>query len=114
MPGDAETAVILEGTLAYTSPEQTGRITPPFQPDDALAMVHCHLAKMPVPLCDLPTPGPSQEGNVSISKGRLIPLLGGRAVKFFAAQECKPAFASGRSPVKLSRRSREAHARLRS
>lgn len=68
---------VLEGTLAYMSPEQTGRMNRamdyrtdlyslgatfyhlvtgqlPFEAEDALEMVHCHLAKMPVPPCDLP------------------------------------------------------------
>jgi len=63
---------ILEGTLAYLSPEQTGRMNraldyrtdfyslgatfyalltgaPPFALDDALALVHAHLAHRPVP-----------------------------------------------------------------
>jgi PAS domain S-box-containing protein len=62
----------LEGTLAYISPEQTGRMNRPvdyrtdfyslgvtfyqmvtgrlpFRVDDALGMVHCHIAKTPVP-----------------------------------------------------------------
>lgn len=61
---------VLEGTLAYVSPEQTGRMNrnidyrtdfyslgvtfyqmlagcPPFVTDDPLEMVHCHIAKMP-------------------------------------------------------------------
>ncbi len=61
----------LEGTLAYMSPEQTGRMNrgldyrtdyyalgcafhelltgrPPFETGDALELVHCHLAKQPV------------------------------------------------------------------
>jgi len=63
---------VLEGTLAYMSPEQTGRMNRamdyradlyslgatfyhlltgqlPFQAEDAMELVHCHLAKMPVP-----------------------------------------------------------------
>jgi predicted ATPase/signal transduction histidine kinase/tRNA A-37 threonylcarbamoyl transferase component Bud32 len=63
---------ILEGTLAYISPEQTGRMNRsldyrtdfyslgvtfyelltgqlPFVADDALELVHCHIAKQPVP-----------------------------------------------------------------
>lgn len=63
---------ILEGTLAYMSPEQTGRMNRaldyttdfyslgatfyriltgylPFDTSDALELVHCHLAKQPVP-----------------------------------------------------------------
>jgi predicted ATPase/signal transduction histidine kinase/response regulator of citrate/malate metabolism/tRNA A-37 threonylcarbamoyl transferase component Bud32 len=62
----------LEGTLAYISPEQTGRMNRsidyrtdfyalgvtfyellthrlPFQSDDAMELVHCHLAKQPIP-----------------------------------------------------------------
>jgi predicted ATPase/signal transduction histidine kinase len=63
----------LEGTLAYLSPEQTGRMNraldyrtdfyslgitfyemlagvPPFSTTDPLALVHCHLAQTPIPL----------------------------------------------------------------
>ncbi|MEG4393601.1 AAA family ATPase [Microcoleus sp. BROC3] len=63
---------VLEGTLAYISPEQTGRMNRsldyrtdfyslgvtfyelltgqlPFAADDALELVHCHIAKQPVP-----------------------------------------------------------------
>jgi histidine kinase len=63
----------LEGTLAYISPEQTGRMNrgtdyrtdlyslgatlyhlvagrPPFVADDALELIHCHLARLPEPL----------------------------------------------------------------
>jgi diguanylate cyclase (GGDEF)-like protein len=63
---------VLEGTLAYMSPEQTGRMnrtldyrtdyyslgvtfyemltgTAPFPDDDPMEIVHCHLAKMPLP-----------------------------------------------------------------
>ncbi|PPT05037.1 two-component sensor histidine kinase [Geitlerinema sp. FC II] len=73
----------LEGTLAYVSPEQTGRTNrpvdyrtdfyslgatlyelfagrPPFTKQDDLELVHCHIAKPPTPLSyldpDLPTP----------------------------------------------------------
>lgn len=68
---------VLEGTLAYMSPEQAGRMNRamdyhtdlyslgitfyeiltgqlPFQAEDAMELVHCHIAKMPVPPCDLP------------------------------------------------------------
>ncbi|HEY9614440.1 serine/threonine-protein kinase PknK, partial [Allocoleopsis sp.] len=63
---------VLEGTLAYMSPEQTGRMNRgidyrtdyyslgvtfyelltgqlPFQWDDAMELVHCHIARMPTP-----------------------------------------------------------------
>ncbi len=63
----------LEGTLAYISPEQTGRMNrtidyrtdfyslgatlyalltgaPPFDSDDPMELVHCHLAKAPTPV----------------------------------------------------------------
>jgi predicted ATPase/signal transduction histidine kinase/CheY-like chemotaxis protein len=66
----------LEGTLAYLSPEQTGRINRsmdyrtdlyslgvtcyemltgfvPFTATDAMELVHCHIAKTPTPLCDV-------------------------------------------------------------
>ncbi|MBE9126992.1 MULTISPECIES: ATP-binding sensor histidine kinase [unclassified Coleofasciculus] len=62
---------VLEGTLAYISPEQTGRMNRsldyrtdfyslgvtfyelltgklPFETDDALELVHCHIAKVPI------------------------------------------------------------------
>ncbi|HIE02286.1 MAG TPA: response regulator [Thiotrichaceae bacterium] len=67
---------VLEGTLAYMSPEQTGRMNRaldyrtdfyslgatfyelftgvvPFGTKDALELVHCHLAKTPVPVCEV-------------------------------------------------------------
>jgi predicted ATPase/serine phosphatase RsbU (regulator of sigma subunit) len=66
----------LEGTLAYLSPEQTGRMNRavdyrtdlyslgvtfyelltaklPFEATEALELVHCHLAKNPVPVCEV-------------------------------------------------------------
>jgi predicted ATPase/signal transduction histidine kinase/DNA-binding NarL/FixJ family response regulator/tRNA A-37 threonylcarbamoyl transferase component Bud32 len=66
----------LEGTLAYISPEQTGRINRsmdyrtdlyslgvsfyemltgfvPFTATDAMELVHCHLAKTPAPVCEV-------------------------------------------------------------
>jgi predicted ATPase/serine phosphatase RsbU (regulator of sigma subunit) len=66
----------LEGTLAYISPEQTGRMNRaldyrtdlyslgvtfyelltgkvPFQSDSALELVHCHIAKTPTPVCKI-------------------------------------------------------------
>jgi predicted ATPase/two-component sensor histidine kinase/tRNA A-37 threonylcarbamoyl transferase component Bud32 len=68
-------ANVLEGTIAYMSPEQTGRMNRsldyrtdfyslgatlyelltqqlPFTADNALGLVHCHLAKRPIPPCD--------------------------------------------------------------
>ncbi len=67
---------VLEGTLAYMSPEQTGRMNRaldyrtdfyslgvtfyelftgklPFESKDAMELVHCHIAKQPVPPCEL-------------------------------------------------------------
>lgn len=67
---------VLEGTLAYMSPEQTGRMNrsldyrtdfyslgvtfyecltgkQPFEVAEALELVHCHIAKMPVPPCEV-------------------------------------------------------------
>jgi len=66
----------LEGTLAYMAPEQTGRMNRamdyrtdfyslgvtcyqmltqklPFETDEAMEMVHCHLAKMPIALHEI-------------------------------------------------------------
>lgn len=70
---ESQSPNLLEGTLAYLSPEQTGRMnrgvdyradfyalgvslyqllsgTLPFVSDDPLALVHAHIAKRPVPL----------------------------------------------------------------
>ncbi|MBE9123896.1 AAA family ATPase [Tychonema sp. LEGE 07199] len=67
---------ILEGTLAYISPEQTGRMNRsidyrtdfyslgvtfyelltgklPFETEDALEIVHCHIARQPTPLHEI-------------------------------------------------------------
>ncbi|MCP4112468.1 MAG: AAA family ATPase [Desulfobacteraceae bacterium] len=67
---------VLEGTLPYISPEQTGRMNcpmdyrtdlyssgatfyemlagrPPFQSEDAMELVHAHIAKMPSALCEV-------------------------------------------------------------
>lgn len=72
----------LEGTLVYMSPEQTGRMNRPvdyrsdfyslgvtfyemltgklpFQSNDPLELVHCHLAKQPVPIKELKPEVPS-------------------------------------------------------
>lgn len=66
---------LIEGNIAYASPEQTGRMNrvmdyrtdlyslgatfhemltgaPPFSADDSLEMVHCHIAKQPVAVSD--------------------------------------------------------------
>jgi predicted ATPase/serine phosphatase RsbU (regulator of sigma subunit) len=66
----------LEGTLAYISPEQTGRMNRsldyrtdlyslgvtyyelltgklPFESADAMELVHCHIAKIPTPVCEI-------------------------------------------------------------
>jgi PAS domain S-box-containing protein len=71
-PGDLKPHASPDASMAYTSPEQTGRLsravdhrtdfyslgatfytlltgTPPFQADDALGMAHCHIASRPVP-----------------------------------------------------------------
>jgi len=68
LSGGSQPPASLEGTLAYISPEQTGRMNrnvdyrtdfyslgatfyylltgkPPFEAEDALGMVHCHIAK---------------------------------------------------------------------
>jgi serine/threonine protein kinase len=67
---------VLEGALAYISPEQTGRMNRfvdyrtdlyslwvvlyemltgklPFQATDASELVHCHIAKRPAPVCEV-------------------------------------------------------------
>jgi predicted ATPase/signal transduction histidine kinase/tRNA A-37 threonylcarbamoyl transferase component Bud32 len=69
-------STLLEGTLAYISPEQTGRMNRsidyrtdfyslgitfyemlcgevPFKATDAMELVHCHIAKQPVPLWEI-------------------------------------------------------------
>ncbi len=74
---------VLEGTLAYISPEQTGRMNrfvdyrtdlyslgvtlyelvagcPPFEARDAIGLVHCHMAKTPVPIEDICRPDGSK------------------------------------------------------
>ncbi|WP_442944733.1 ATP-binding protein [Nostoc sp.] len=76
LPRETQTLIspnVLEGTLAYISPEQTGRMNRgidyrtdfyslgvsfyelltgelPFQSKDMMELVHCHIAKQPVPL----------------------------------------------------------------
>jgi serine/threonine protein kinase len=82
-PGDGESEQRMQGTLAYMSPEQTGRMNQavdyrtdyyslgvtffqmltghlPFEVSDAMEIVHCHLAKTPPSLqefnAELPEP----------------------------------------------------------
>jgi PAS domain S-box-containing protein len=73
---DIQSPNILEGTLAYLAPEQTGRMnrgidyradfyalgvtlyqlltgTLPFTSTDPLELVHCHMAKMPLPIAQV-------------------------------------------------------------
>ncbi|MGB3402692.1 MAG: AAA family ATPase [Microcoleaceae cyanobacterium] len=80
---------VLEGTLAYMSPEQTGRMNRaldyrtdfyslgvtfyelltgklPFETTDALELVHCHIAKMPAAI------GRREEGEIG---GKVIPQI---------------------------------------
>ena len=77
----------LEGTLAYLSPEQTGRINRsmdyrtdlyslgmtfyelltgfvPFTTTDAMELVHCHLAKTPSPVCEVNSDVPPIVSNI--------------------------------------------------
>ncbi|NET34971.1 MAG: EAL domain-containing protein, partial [Cyanothece sp. SIO1E1] len=77
----------LDGTLAYMSPEQTGRMNRgldyrtdfyslgvtfyellvgqlPFQSNDAIELVHCHIAQMPKPPCDLNTEIPEMVSDI--------------------------------------------------
>lgn len=85
---------VLEGTLAYLAPEQTGRMNAsidyradyyslgvtvyelltgrrPFLADDALELVHCHIARRPPPLED-------------VSDGRVPAALGAVVMKLLA------------------------------
>jgi PAS domain S-box-containing protein len=78
---------VLEGTLAYISPEQTGRMNrsldyrtdfyslgvtfyellthrPPFEGTDAMELVHCHIAKQPVPPHELNLEIPKVVSNI--------------------------------------------------
>jgi len=77
----------LEGTLAYLSPEQTGRMNRgidyrsdfyalgvtffellcgqlPFGSDDPMELLHCHIAKSPVSVCDLKPDLPLMLGEI--------------------------------------------------
>ncbi len=78
---------VLEGSLAYISPEQTGRMNRavdyrsdfyslgatffellthqlPFEVTDAMELVHCHIAKPPVPPCELNLGIPTVVSNI--------------------------------------------------
>ena len=78
---------VLEGTLAYISPEQTGRMNRvidyrtdfyslgvtfyelltnklPFETTDALELVHCHIAKQPVPPAQINPEVPNALSNI--------------------------------------------------
>ncbi|MEH2440451.1 ATP-binding sensor histidine kinase [Nostoc sp.] len=78
---------VLEGTLAYLSPEQTGRMNRgidyrsdfyslgvsffelltgklPFDSQDPMELVHCHIAKLPPNVCDVNTEIPLVLGNI--------------------------------------------------
>src|ERR671932_253001 len=78
---------LLEGTLAYMSPEQTGRMNRsldygtdfysldvtfyemltgqlPFESNDPLELVHCHIAKTPVPVHQLNSEVPSAVSSI--------------------------------------------------
>ncbi|HEY9605475.1 MAG TPA: AAA family ATPase [Allocoleopsis sp.] len=80
---------VLEGTLAYLSPEQTGRMNRlldyrtdfysigvtfyqlltgrlPFETTDSLELVHCHIAKQPVPPHELNATIPSPVSDIVI------------------------------------------------
>jgi predicted ATPase/GAF domain-containing protein len=87
----------IEGTLAYISPEQTGRMNRaldyrtdfyslgvmfykmftgkmPFETTDALELVHCHIAKMPVPLYEI-------DPRIPISLSRIVMKLLAKAAE---------------------------------
>jgi predicted ATPase/tRNA A-37 threonylcarbamoyl transferase component Bud32 len=108
----------LEGTLAYLSPEQTGRMNRvldyrtdfyslgvtfyelltqqlPFESQDAMKLVHCHLAKQPTQPHDLNPNIPPVISNI------ILKLLAKTAEERYQSawglktdlQECKPKFA---------------------
>ncbi len=94
LPKETQTVLnanVLEGTLSYISPEQTGRMNRgidyrtdfyslgvtfyelltgelPFKSDDAMELVHCHIAKQP-PTMNKPHPNPL----LSKERGQEIP-----------------------------------------
>lgn len=92
---------VLEGTLAYLSPEQTGRMNRlldyrtdfyslgvtfyqlltghlPFATTDILELVHCHIAKQPIPPCEIRGVGFCREGQLN-GCGGATPVLGSHA-----------------------------------
>jgi predicted ATPase/signal transduction histidine kinase/CheY-like chemotaxis protein len=92
---------VLEGTLAYISPEQTGRMNRsldyrsdfyslgvtfyelltnqlPFESVDALELVHCHIAKQPIPPYLLG--GGAREQGSSFGAGELFRSRGAREI----------------------------------
>ena len=96
---------LLEGTLAYLSPEQTGRMNRgidyrsdyysvgvtfyemltgqlPFQSNDPLEILHCHLAQQPPDLCQ------AQDKN-SLSKSAEIPQIMGEIVRKLMAKNAE-------------------------
>ena len=99
---------VLEGTLAYISPEQTGRMNRgidyrtdfyslgvtfyellagqlPFTAEDSMELVHCHLAKIPSLGCENPTRNPvSQRNRVSGVSGTLPQAIGEIILKLMA------------------------------
>jgi len=96
LPRESQTLInpnVLEGTLSYISPEQTGRMNRgidyrtdfyslgvtfyelltgelPFKSDDAMELVHCHIAKQP-PAINKPHPNPL----LVKERGREIPQV---------------------------------------
>jgi serine/threonine protein kinase len=87
----------VEGTLAYISPEQTGRMNRPldyrtdfyslgvtfyqmftgripFESIDPLELVHCHIAKMPVPLYEI-------DPRIPVSLSRIVMKLLAKAAE---------------------------------
>ncbi|NEO72377.1 serine/threonine-protein kinase PknK, partial [Moorena sp. SIO3H5] len=90
---------VLEGTLAYISPEQTGRMNRcldyrtdfyslgvtfyelltgklPFETTEAMELVHCHLAKQPIP--------PHQQQTLTLTSPQIPQLLSDIVLKLMA------------------------------
>lgn len=124
---DAAGAYPLEGTLRYMAPEQTGRMNrrldyradfyalgatfyallagqAPFEADDEMELVHCHLARSPdwshPALADLP--------------GQLLPIIQrllekNPAQRYQSLQGLRADLAACRSPMTVGRRALSAH-----